>query len=316
MFWEEMNVVRTVVYVFLCFLVAGLWLPACAQAVEETSGWVDAATSGEASSSSVAGDAELPDAPSTAVFRRKNDRSRMNLQYQTNIRRFSHYAVALKLGAEGIGVDVATPLSNKWNLRAGVNFLGGTYNFTTSTSGASNFGASVQEDQIGVTFQPHFRSVSLSADWFPRYGSFRVSPGLTLYNGNKPTVVATVLGGQKIDVGDGTYTSDPNDPIVATVVTKLGRTVAPRLTMGWGNMIPRAGEHFSFPFEVGVEYVGRPQLQLSLAGSECDPGGGCYAVASDPATAANVLEEQKELNNDIAPLRFYPILSMGVSYRF
>ena len=283
--------------------------------------WVSREALGQAASlvsSSVAG-AELPDAPEVAVLGRGKDRSQMNLQYQTNIRLFSHYAVALKVGAEGIGVDVATPLSNKWNLRGGVSVLAGSYKFsvTNTSGGVTNFGTSVQADAIDVVFKPHFRSVGVSADWFPHYGSFRISPGLTLYNGNRATVLATVEGGQPLDVGNATYTSDPNDPIVATIVTQLGRTVAPRLTMGWGNMIPRAGEHFSFPFEVGVEYVGKPQLTLSLAGSECDPhGGACFPLGTDPTTQANVQDEQRDLNSDITFLRFYPILTTGVSYRF
>ena len=151
--------------------------------------------------------------------------------------------MALKVGVEGIGLDVATPLSNKWNLRGGVSLLAGSYHFsvTNTSGGVTNFGTSVQGDAIDIDFKPRFRSVGVSADWFPRYGSFRVSPGLTLYNGNRATVLATVRGGQALDVGDATYTSDPLDPIVATIVTRLGRTVAPRVTVGWGNMIPRAG---------------------------------------------------------------------------
>ncbi len=273
----------------------------------------------ETSSSATGRGAELPDAPEVAVFGRAKDRSGVNIQYQAHIRPFSQIAVALKVGAEGIGVDVATPLSNKWNLRGGVSFLAGSYNFsvTNTSGGVANFGTTVQGAAIDVVFKPHFRSVEVSADWFPRYGSFRISPGLTLYNGDRATVLATVLGGQTLGVGNATYTSDPLDPIVATLVTRLGRTVAPRLTVGWGNMIPRAGEHFSFPFEVGVEYVGKPQLTLSLAGSECDPnGGGCSPLTTDPTTQQNIQDEQRDLNSDITFLRFYPILTTGVSYRF
>ena len=153
-------------------------------------------------------------------------------------------------------------------------------------------------------------------DWFPRYGSFRVSPGLTLYNGNHGKAVAIVDGGEVLSLGDGNYVSDPVDPLRANVALSLGNKVAPRLTMGWGNMLPRSGQHFSFPFELGVEYVGKPRLLLSLAGSECDPGGSCYPIEVDATTQSNLLQEQQTINEDIAPLRFYPILTTGISYRF
>ena len=270
----------------------------------------------ESVSSSSDADAELPDAPEMALVRRE-DRSGVRVEYQTNIRRFSHLALAVNIGLNGIGVEAATPLSNKWNLRAGASFLGGTYTFKTSSSGAaSSFGATLSSDAIDVIFQPHFKSAMVSADWFPRYGGFRVSPGLTLYNGNRATILATVEGGQTIDVGSGTYVSDPSDPIRAALQTKLGKAVAPRLTVGWGNMIPREGRHLSFPFEIGVEYVGRPRITLGLTGSECDSDGLCYPVSVDPGTQANIVEEQKELNGDIRLLQFYPIVSTGVSWRF
>ncbi|WP_263385239.1 hypothetical protein [Granulicella arctica] len=102
---------------------------------------------------------------------------------------------------------------------------------------------------------------------------FRVSPGLTPYNGDRGTAVATVAGGESISVGDGNYVSDPRDSIRAYAAVTLGNKIAPRLTVGWGNMLPRAGEHPSFPLEVGFMYVGRPKLQLTLSGSACDMTG-------------------------------------------
>ena len=62
--------------------------------------------------------------------------------------------------------------------------------------------------------------------------------------------------------------------------------------------------------------MGEPQLVLSLSGNECDPGGACFPLTNDPSTQANTAAEQKQLNDDIKPLRFYPILSTGISYRF
>jgi hypothetical protein len=45
--------------------------------------------------------------------------------------------------------------------------------------------------------------------------------------------------------------------------------VAPGLTVGFGNAIPRSGKHF--PFEFGFYYVGQPGVKIGFTGSACDP---------------------------------------------
>ncbi|WP_041597186.1 hypothetical protein [Granulicella tundricola] len=80
-------------------------------------------------------------------------------------------------------------------------------------------------------------------------------------------------------------------------------------------MIPRSNKHWSFPFEVGFQYIAEPTVVLNLTGSACSADG-CGSIDTDPETQANIVAERKELSDDLAPLRFYPILSTGVSYRF
>ena len=80
-------------------------------------------------------------------------------------------------------------------------------------------------------------------------------------------------------------------------------------------MIPRSGRHWSVPFEIGFEYIGAPQIALNLTGTACSSEG-CAPVQSEPDTRANIQQEQNQLNSDIAPLRFYPIAPLGISYKF
>ncbi len=42
------------------------------------------------------------------------------------------------------------------------------------------------------------------------------------------------------------------------------------ITTGWGNMIPRKGGHWSFPFETGVAFIGAPTVNVTLAGWVCE----------------------------------------------
>jgi hypothetical protein len=54
-----------------------------------------------------------------------------------------------------------------------------------------------------------------------------------------------------------------------TASADFPRNFAPTLMAGFGNMIPRTGNHFSFPLEFGVAFIGRPQIDLKLSGTAC-----------------------------------------------
>ena len=223
------------------------------------------------------------------------------------IRAFSTAAIALKIGVAGVGIDVATPLSQRFNLRAGGSYY--PYNGTFNVDGMT------------ITGQARLRSGTASLDWFPFHGNFHLSPGITFYNGNTFNTKAYVPSGGAFSLADGDYISDPTgvDPVHGTFDLSFGRHVAPNFTIGFGNMIPRSGRHFSFPFEIGFQYIGPPKLTLNLAGTVCSnqPNNqGCEQLQTDPDALANLAQEQVNINNDIKPLRFYPILSQGFSYRF
>jgi hypothetical protein len=100
----------------------------------------------------------------------------------------------------------------------------------------------------------------------------------------------------------------------------FGNKVAPSLTMGLGNMIPRKGGHWSMPFEIGAEFIGTaPQISLGLTGMTCQGSAttNCTSIASNSTTQQNIVAEQASLNSNIpSQLRFFPIVSIGLSYKF
>ncbi len=220
---------------------------------------------------------------------------------------FSALAVQVKVGLAGLGVDLATPVASKMNLRVGASFF--SYNPNLVIDG---------EKIIGDI---HLSSINESFDFFPFGNGFRISPGVTFYNGNYIHALASVPGGQTFTLNDVAYISSPSNPINGTFNLNFGNQLAPSLTLGSGNMIPRNGGRWSLPVEIGVEYLGRqPRIALSLGGTAClgnTSPANCSSVANDPTTQQNVVLEQADLNGDIPRfLRFYPIISTGLSYRF
>ena len=220
-------------------------------------------------------------------------------------RLFSSFGVAIVLGTEGAGVQVATPLTAKLNLRVGVEGF--------------SFNPNVFEDGFAVVGNIRLLSVFAGVDYHPfyyKYARVRISPGVNFYNGNRMHALATVPGGQTFDLGYGTFTSSPTDPVTGKFDLDFGRRIAPRLTLGLGNLSPRRGQRWSFPFEIGAEYIGRPpKISLALAGSTCDATS-CSPVLRDPEAQRDLVQEQINLNRDIpGVLRFLPIVTLGVSYR-
>jgi hypothetical protein len=218
---------------------------------------------------------------------------------------FPGIGVGVKVGLFGVGVEAAVPISGRFNVRAGGNFF--SYNDTLSSSGI-NYNADLR-----------FRSAEASLDCFPFRGGFHVSPGALLYNGNQVTGGANVAAGQTFTLNDQTYTSSAGDPVTGSGSLTFPNKVAPKLTVGWGNLVPRGERHFSFPFEVGFAYVGDPKFVLNLQGTACYTYEGtpyCDNVATDSNVQSNLAAEIKKINNDAADARFFPILSQGFAVRF
>jgi hypothetical protein len=219
------------------------------------------------------------------------------------IHAFSTFGVAFKVGAAGIGIDIATPLAQHFNLRGGGNIF--SYTGTYNDSG----------DVFSGTAQ--LRSGSFYLDYFPFHNGFRMSAGAVI-NGTQLNGTTSVAPGTEFDLGDGTYYSSTTDPVHGTVAFNFGRKVAPSFTIGFGNIIPRSGKHISFPFEVGFDYAGAPTIALTLVGTVCDTSTppNCQKIDSDPTAQADLLQQQNDINSDIRFLRFYPILSQGISFSF
>ncbi|MFY9746721.1 MAG: hypothetical protein WA891_00580 [Acidobacteriaceae bacterium] len=217
---------------------------------------------------------------------------------------FSGVGIGVKAGLLGAGIEVATPLSYHVNIRGGGNFM--------------NYSDTLTSDGISYNAALRFRSAEASVDWFPWAKGFHVSPGALLYNGNQITGNASVPGGQTFTLNGTTYTSSTTDPVTGTGGVTMNKA-APKLTVGWGNLVPRSGRHFSVPVELGAAYIGDPKVAVNLAGTACYTYEGtpyCSNVATNSMIQSNLAAQVLKLNNDAKDARFFPLLSLGFAYRF
>jgi hypothetical protein len=217
--------------------------------------------------------------------------------------RAAKIGIGAKVSLLGIGIEAATPLTRRINLRGGGNFF--------------NYSRGFNNDGIHYDGQLSFRSGEAHLDWYP-LGGFHLSPGVLFYNGNKVTGNASVPSGQTFTLGGVQYESDPTgaNPVSGTGQLTWPKA-APSILVGFGTLLPRSGRHFGFNFEAGGAYMGAPTAALNLQGTACNTATGvCANAATDPSIQANIQAQEKKINHDLSPYKFFPQISMGFGINF
>lgn len=218
-----------------------------------------------------------------------------------DIRPFRSLAVGFKADTLGLGVEFATPMAYKINLRSSINFLA--------------FNDSFNIDGLNYGGKLHLKSSETTVDWFPHgEGGFHISPGF-LYVKNSMSAPASVDPGHTFVLGTQTFTNSVDDPMTGTSSVIYPRKFAPLLLIGYGNIIPRVRKHFTIPVEVGVAYTGAPEISVALHGTACTTDG-CVNFAGNAQAQTYVQQEVHTLNEDLKRYPVFPIVSIGVAYHF
>jgi len=228
-----------------------------------------------------------------------------DLTISQTVRPFSRLGVDVHVALGGFGFDVATPLARRFNLRTGADFFGISEGFLEQ-------GAQVQGNL-------HLLAGHASVDWFPFAGRFRLSPTVVFANNNRLNATVLVPGGSTITLDGTDYISSFTDPLHGAAAIAF-RRVSPGFTLGFGNIIPRHGGHFSVPVELGFFYAGQPDLAVGFTGSACDPtqppATGCQSVNQDADFQHDLAAFIARNNNNLSYASFFPIFSLGVGYAF
>src|ERR1019366_8392044 len=95
--------------------------------------------------------------------------------------RLSFVAIGTTLGSGGVGFQLATPLMTKINLRAGASMF--------------NYSPTIVEQGIPITGAVRLRSANVGFDVYPYRNSFHITPGVTLFNGNRMTAKTSIAPG-------------------------------------------------------------------------------------------------------------------------
>lgn len=199
----------------------------------------------------------------------------------------------------GLGVFAAWDASDAFAVRGMVNYF--DYDFGDSEEAGNEYNVDLQLQSLGLIL-----------DWHALRNGFRVSGGLFL-NQNEFSAMAEDSG---LEIGDGLY-----DGVLDTLVDFNG--IAPYLGLGWSSGHGRPG--LSVGIEAGILFQGTPKLSASgtvttEAGTNCDfsvsEGGEATVCPALGELKADLEAEHRELSGEFDGYQLYPVLSLGVSYRF
>ena len=196
-------------------------------------------------------------------------------------------AVAPKVGSTGVGADLTVGLARSWNLRIG----------------AQGFSRSETRREREIEYDADLSLVSgeILLDLHPGGRGLRISGG-AIVDGNEVTAVSTentfyTINGVRYPVG-----------LVGRLRGKVRTNdVAPYLGIGWGNAVA-AGSRWRVAIDAGAFYQGKPKV--SLTAEPLIPG------LLPPRFSQDLEAERRKIEDDLDSYRFYPVLSLGVSYRF
>jgi hypothetical protein len=194
-------------------------------------------------------------------------------------------------GTTGFGLGIAGPLSDSMTGRLGFD----TWKRTLTKNDANG----------NYSLDLKLQTVNMLVDWYPFSGSFRTTIGLVA-NGNKATLSAVPTGtnytfnGQNYTASDvGSYSGE----------MKFNST-APYLGIGWGNPVAK-GKGLGFVTDIGVLFQGSPKISSTVTcGAAIAGTPTCTSLQNDVATSTT------QLQSDTKNYKYWPVISVGLSYNF
>lgn len=214
--------------------------------------------------------------------------------------------IGVKVGTLGVGIQGAVAVAKRVNVRGGFNVF--SYSHTFDQSGASIDGSL------------KLQSVEANLDLLIG-GGFRFSPGVLLYNNNHVDGTITVNSGTQFSIGDQSYTSFAQDPIKGTASLTFNK-FSPMLAIGFGQLVPRSGRHFSMAFDLGIVFEDAPTVTMTYGGTGCltDPrltqAQACKPINTQANIISQIASEQQKFSDAVSILKYYPVLSLGFGWRF
>jgi hypothetical protein len=204
-------------------------------------------------------------------------------------------AIAAKAGSLGLGAELTAGLSPQWNVRVGAN----GFNYTDKHR---------RVGQIEYDATAKLRNATALLDWHPGGGGFRLTGGL-VYNGSR-------IDGTSLPPASGVYEIGGVPVPVRLVGTLKGKIdfnpTVPYVGLGWGNAVA-PGSRVRFFLDAGAMFQGRGRVTLTPVIPADSP---LNSPAARQALDILLQREERTIEKDVANYTVYPVVAVGLSYRF
>lgn len=213
----------------------------------------------------------------------------------------NNWAVALDAGTTGVGVGVTIGVTPSLNLRAAARGL----SVSRDIDAADNNG--MQGDELNYAGNLDLRGGHVLLDYYPGAGSFYLSAGGML-NGSQFQVDAQCPPGSSAGCEVGTNPAArvaPGDTISTDISFPA---FAPYAGIGFGNALG-GNTGFAWQLDIGVLFQGKAAVEMTY-------GGTCNGTVAAAECQNQVEQEERELEQDLEDFQLYPVLNLGLAYRF
>jgi|SRR6185295_16092670 len=204
-------------------------------------------------------------------------------------------AIAGKAGTLGGGVELTIGLSRQLNARLGAN--------------AYNYSDRREASDIEYDGEAKLRTGTALLDWHPGGRGFRLTGGV-VYND-------TSIEGSSLPPASGIYNIG-GVPVPAALVGTLDAKadfdpVVPYAGLGWGNAVA-ANKRVGFFIDLGVIFQGKADVTLT----PIIPANSPINTTPGAREALDILlrREEQDLEDQAADYDLYPVVAIGLSYRF
>lgn len=212
----------------------------------------------------------------------------------SEIAEISETSITTKLSTMGLGLEYEHPVNPKLSLDFGVN------KFSTSKT--------VSEDEIDYNANIDLQNLSMIANYSPWENSLQIRLG-AYYNNNTTSLDASYVATSDDAVGESVFTG----ATIGLDGELSFRKFAPYIGIGYGSQpIAIGNTNFSFDFDIGVIHS---PTEVQLSGT-CSVGGVKNAgICTGNNFDAALAKERSDLTSALK-VKFFPVISAGLTYRF
>jgi hypothetical protein len=202
-------------------------------------------------------------------------------------------AIAARVGTLGYGAELDFGLGDHFGARLGYSFL--------------NYNDTLHHTDVTYSGKLKINNATALLDWYVLGGGFHLTAGAA--NGGIKIDARGRPSAGTYELNGTTYTADQVGSVTGRL--KFGNSVAPYVGLGWGKPVDEA-RRLTFLFDVGAIYGGSPDVTLNATCGSASPEGTplCSRLKQD------VEVERRDLRDNTDIVRWYPVVNLGLAYRF